>query len=69
MSKRRSTELWPPEWARLPNLDTLEALSRGEQPPEEQENKPSDTETQAKCQLEFTASPPCLGPSGATAPR
>lgn len=22
---------WPPEWARLPNLDTLEAISRGEQ--------------------------------------
>ena len=24
------TEPWPPEWARLPSLQTLEAISRGE---------------------------------------
>ncbi len=68
---------WPPEWARLPNLDGLERLSRGEQP-EPDEPSPHNTATQAKCQLSLwplpsvardtPTPPPAAPPGGRTKP-
>jgi hypothetical protein len=57
LAKRKAKSLpepWPPPELCLPNLDTLEALSRGEQPPPEPP-APHDTQTAAKCQLSFPA--------------
>jgi len=64
-TKRKAKSLsepWPPPELCLPNLDTLEALSRGEQPPPEPPS-PHDTQTAAKCQLSF---PTLLNIAGVT---
>jgi hypothetical protein len=67
MKRRKpAPEPWPPAWARLPDLDTLEALSRGEPPPPEPP-APSDTATAAQCLFPFAplpaATPAVEGPS------
>ncbi len=70
-------EPWPPEWARLPNLDELERLSRGEPPPPEPPSS-HDTRTAARCQVplwplpivarDTPTPPPAVPPGGRTKP-
>ena len=50
----RHPEPWPPHELCLPNLDALEALSRGEEPQPELAS-PSDTRTEARCLLPLLA--------------
>ncbi len=50
----RHAEPWPPPELSLPNLDALEALSRGEEPQPEPAS-PSDTRTEARCLLPLLA--------------
>ena len=53
--RRRNHEPLPPDWRRrfdLPNLDTLESLSRGELPPSEPPG-PDDVGTSARLLLSF----------------
>ncbi len=50
--RKPPTGPWPPEWARLPNLDHIDDLERGEQPPPEPTG-PHDTRTAARCLFPF----------------
>ncbi len=50
----RHAEPWPPPELSLPNLDALEALSRGEEPQPEPAS-PSDTRMEARCLLPLLA--------------
>ena len=54
--RKPASEPWPPPELSLPNLDTIERLSRGEQPEPEQPS-PHDTQTRAKCQLSLPLLP------------